>query len=185
MPTLKVEPLSKTNESDFFAVHCEKNGEGWCNCVAWWTPSWDGWGERTKEQNLHFRKELFNQDKYDGYLLYEDSKPVAWCQVGQRDRLKKLVEKYKLPPSPKTWAVTCFVVPPQCRGKRYAQTLLEGALEHLKEIGVSHVQAFPKAGEGLEPREMWTGPVGLYLNAGFRIERDHEQLPVYGLSLGE
>ena len=38
-------------EDDFFRLHCPANDAGWCNCVAWLVDGWEGWGERTAEQN--------------------------------------------------------------------------------------------------------------------------------------
>src|SRR5262245_36045641 len=105
---LTVHPLTEENLADFFALHCEMYGESWCNCVAWHVPTWDGWGQRTAEQNLHLRQDLFARGEYDGYLLYDDGNPVAWCQCGPRDRLSKLTATYALESAAEIWAVTCF-----------------------------------------------------------------------------
>ncbi len=180
---ISVQKITKSNRNDFSKLHCEKNGEGWCNCVAWWVPTWNGWGERTAEQNLKLRNELFDQGEYDDYILYTDGELVAWCQCGPRDRLKKLVSQYSLEPSSETWAITCFVVIPSHRNKGLVRKLLEGVLTDLKEKGVHHVQGFPKRGDKLEPGEMWTGPESLFQSTGFSVEKDHPKIPVYGLRL--
>jgi len=67
---ISVQKLSEANRDDFYKVHCAKNGEGWCNCVAWWTPTWEKWDERTAEQNRELRNQLFDQGEYDGHILY-------------------------------------------------------------------------------------------------------------------
>jgi hypothetical protein len=67
---LSVRPLSTSNLADFYKIHCEQNGEGWCNCVAWHVPTWDGWGKRSKDQNLELRVQLFARGEYDGFVLY-------------------------------------------------------------------------------------------------------------------
>src|SRR5689334_13710783 len=84
----------------FHAVHSPAEGEGWCACVAWWVPSWDGWGDRSAEQNQALRAELFARGEHDGYLFYAGGALAGWCQAGLRDRLPNLVRTYALAPSP-------------------------------------------------------------------------------------
>jgi hypothetical protein len=48
---------------------------------------------------------------------------------------------------------------------------------------VGYVQGFPKRGSSCTKEEVWTGPESVFRRAGFRLERDHPSLPVYGLSL--
>ena len=87
---IEVLPFDASRREDFFAVHSEINDCGWCSCVAWWVPTWDGWGNRTASENRELRESLCERGEYDGYLLYLDGAPVGWCQVGPRDRLEKL-----------------------------------------------------------------------------------------------
>lgn len=168
---------------DFFALHSDRNDAGWCFCVAWWVETWEGWGERSAEANRSLRRDLFEAGHHDGYLVYEDGRPVGWCQVGQRDRLPKLVERYDLAPDPAAWAVTCFFIAPDQRGRGLARTLLTGVIADLERRGVTYLQAFPRRGR-LDAGEAWTGPEALFAGAGFRLERDAPR-PVYGLVLGD
>lgn len=182
--SLRVEPLEPGRVDDFHRVHCPECGEGWCCCVAWWVPTWQGWSERTAEENRALRQALFEQGHHDGFLLYEHARPVAWCQCGPRDRLGKLVQSYELAPDPGMWAFTCFVVASEARGRGCARALLLGALEHLRSRGVRRVQAFPRRAEGrLDPGEVWTGPEPLYVSAGFWLEREHDRGPIYRIDL--
>lgn len=174
-----VHKLTRERLADFYQIHRPENGEGWCNCVAWWVPSWDGWGDRTAEGNRKLRDNLFDDGHYDGYLLYVDGSPVAWCQRGPRDRLQKLRRQYDLPEDDSIWAVTCFVVIPAFRGKGLTHLLLKEVLADLKRNGIKRVQAFPKCGAGLEPGAVWTGPESVFVNAGFKVERDHPEHPIY------
>ena len=105
----EVRRLTAELVDDFFRLHSEENGCGWCCCVAWWVPTWEGWGDRSANENRALREKLFKQGEYDGYLLYVDDEPVGWCQVGPRDRLEKLVGQFSLAPDPSAWAITCFL----------------------------------------------------------------------------
>lgn len=168
--------------SDFYALHSEKNGEGWCFCVAWWVPTWDGWGQRTAQQNRQLRESLCRRGEYDGYLLYVDGEPAGWCQVGRRDRLQKLLRDYALEPAPDVWALTCFVVAPRYRRQGLAGALLDETLMDLQRRGVRQVEAYPRRGASHDG-ELWTGPEPIFRAAGFRIARDDAERPVLVVEL--
>ncbi len=139
--------------------------------MAWWVTTCDKCRERNDEEKKQFRQHLFEQVHFDGYLLYLDDEPLGWCQVLQRDRLKKLVKQYKLKVDPDVWAVTCFVIEPTHRNQGLAGYLLEEVISDLKKQGIKRVQAFPKKCAGSEPGEHWTGPERMYLAAGFEVEK--------------
>jgi GNAT superfamily N-acetyltransferase len=176
--TIEVKKLKKELVNDFYSLHCEKNGEGWCNCIAWWVPTWDNWDQRTKEQNREFRDQLFEKGEFDGYLLYIDGAVVGWSQCGARDRLVKLRSQFSLPPDPSVYAITCFVIAPKFRKQGLAHKLLSAILEDLKDRGVQRVQAYPKRGAGLKDGSVWMGPEALYLRAGFSILQDGEHTAI-------
>ena len=171
------------HRSDFFRVHCEAEGTGWCHCVAWWVPTWDGWGERTAEQNRQLREALCDRGEYDGYLLHVDGAPAGWCQAGLRDRLEKLVKQYRLTPDPAIWAITCFLILPGFRRRGHSAFLLQGVLDDLRGRGAKRVEAYPKRGQGLDEGALWTGAESLYRSAGFEILRDDSARPVLSRTL--
>jgi GNAT superfamily N-acetyltransferase len=179
-----VHRLDHSRRDDFFRLHAEANGCGWCRCVAWWVPSWDGWSERTAEENKALRQSLFEQGQDDGYLLYFEGEPVGWCQVGPRDRLTKLVAEYRLAPEPRVWAATCFLLAPRARRRGWARLLLEEIVRDLPARGADVLEAFPRRGEGLEAEDVWTGPESLFVELGFEWVQEHPRRPRYRLRLG-
>jgi GNAT superfamily N-acetyltransferase len=180
---IEVKKLSPGLVNSFYDFHCEKNGEGWCNCVAWWIPTWDGWGDRTAEQNKALRNDLFSKGQHDGYLLFVDGKVAGWAQCGRRDRLGKLKSQHKLTEDPDVWAITCFTISPSYRKKGLSHKFLKGILDDLKSSGIKYVQAFPKKGAKLEDGEVWTGPEALYKKAGFQVEREGQNISIYRAEL--
>ena len=178
MDATEVRRLDPATRADFWRVHAESEGCGWCYCVAWWVSTWDGWGERTDAQNREFREELFARGEDDGYVLYVDGEPAGWCQCGPRDRLAKLVAAYGLQPDPRAWAITCFVIRPAFREHGHALTLLRGVVADLGRRGVVYVQGFPRAGDRLEPGEAWRGTVSLFAQAGSELDRETAGGPV-------
>ncbi|UCD18000.1 MAG: GNAT family N-acetyltransferase [Candidatus Zixiibacteriota bacterium] len=176
---LAVYPMDDYRREDFYRVHSEENGHGWCCCVAWWTPTWDGWADRSASENRKLREELFERGEYDGYLLYVDDSPVGWCQCGPRDRLEKLCSSYRLEPDADAWAITCFVLAPKYRGIGLAHFFLAETLKDLERRGVKYVHAFPRRGTELPDDDVWTGPEMLFKKTGFTLYREHPAYPVY------
>jgi ribosomal protein S18 acetylase RimI-like enzyme len=177
----EVHRFDASRRADFFRLHNDANGCGWCLCVAWWTPTWDGWGDRTAEENRRLRESLLDRGEYDGYLLYVDETPAGWCQVGARDRLDKLARQFDLAPDPATWAITCFQIAPTYRRQGLATFLLAEVLRDLRQRGVRRVEAFPKRGDWLEVEDLWNGPESMFRAAGFRVMRDDPKRPVLAL----
>jgi GNAT superfamily N-acetyltransferase len=129
MTRCQVFRFDERRRDDFRRLHSDENGAGWCRCVAWWVPTWEGWGERTAAENASLRDSLCDAGEYDGYLAFDRLEPVGWCQVGPRDRLAKLVLQLGFEPDAATWAITCFLVAPSHRGQGVARTLLRHALD--------------------------------------------------------
>jgi ribosomal protein S18 acetylase RimI-like enzyme len=170
-------------EHDFWALHSAEHGCGWCFCSAWWVPEWEGWAERTAEQNRAVREELLEKGEYDGYLLYRGGQPIGWCQVGPRDRLTKLCEQFGLNPDPEAWAITCFLIHPAYRRRGFARSLLRAVLDDLPARGARRVEAYPRRGPDLDPLDLWDGTESLFLEAGFEVIQEDPVRPVLGLEL--
>jgi len=175
-----VRPLNADRLKDFYRVHSPDNGADWCYCVAWWVPTWDCWGQRTAAENRALREKFFRQKRYDGYLLYAAGEAAGWCQCVQRDRLPKLLKQYTLEHNPAVWAITCMLIAPGCKKQGLAHRFLDEILKDLRARGVRRVQAFPRRGERLPDEDVWTGPERLYRRAGFILERDDPDKPIYG-----
>lgn len=179
---LDVRRLTPNLESAFLALHDDANGAGWCRCVAWWVPTWEGWGDRTAAENLALRRALWSRGEHDGFLAFADERLVGWVQVGPRDRLRKLVTQLERPPDDAAWAVSCVLVAPDLRGHGVAAALLDGALEALQRDCVVRIEAYPRSGP-TESDDAWTGPERLYAQAGFQLVRRGEQRSVVRLEL--
>jgi GNAT superfamily N-acetyltransferase len=178
----RVEGFGPATREDFMRLHSEVNGAGWCRCVAWWVPTWDGWGERTAQQNAALRQELCDAGEYDGLLAYDGGDPVGWCQLGPRDRLEKLLRQFDLEPEPGTWAVSCFLVSPSHRARGVASALLRAAIEAARSEGAARLEAYPRT-RADDAGELWTGPERLFVRAGFTPLGDAPPRRLYRLSL--
>ena len=180
---LEIVPLDAGRRADFYRLHGDCNDAGWCACVAWWVPTWDGWADRTAAQNHELREELFARGEHDGLLAYADGEPVGWCQLGPRDRLTKLTGQLRLEPDSGAWAVTCFLVAPDWRGEGVARALLAAAVARARQGGAARLEAFPRRGQDLAADDLWNGPEALFRAAGFSVARDDTGRPVLCLAL--
>lgn len=165
-----VERIGDGAREAFARLHSGENGHGWCRCVAWWVPGWEGWGERGAEQNAALREELFARGERDGYLAFHGDEPVGWCQVAPRDHLPGVVHDFGASGEPDVWAVSCFFVAPPFRGRGVARALLVHALEELTARGARALEAFPRSDGATGEGEVWTGPPRLFEDLGF-VER--------------
>lgn len=179
----RVQRLDAAHRPDFYRLHCDANECGWCVCVAWWVPTWEGFGDRTAAENRRLRDDLFDRGEYDIYMMYEGDLPIGSCQVGPRDRLAKLVKQYALAPDPEAWAITCFQIAPARRGLGVAARLLADVLHDLRDRGCRRVEAFPKRGDGLDVMDLWTGPESMYFKSGFTVIRDDPSRPILSIAL--
>lgn len=178
-----IERLHPGLEDAFLQLHSDANGAGWCRCVAWWVPSWDGWGDRSAQDNLDLRCELFDAGEHDGLIAFDGDEPVGWCQLGRRDRLEKLVAQLELTPDPTVWAVTCFLIAPAHRRTGVAARLLEAAVDVAREEGATRVEGYPRHGAPGEDGDAWTGPEQLFVRAGFERVGDAGSRRVYSRAI--
>jgi len=181
-----IQRLDRERCADFRRVHAREHGTDFCQCVAWWVATWEEWGGRSAEQNCRLREELFERGEFDGYIQYEDGEPIAWCQVGPRDRLAKLVRTFDLEPDPTTWAITCFLVIPGHRRSGVASRLLAAVLADLPSRGARRVEAVPRrpvAGKELDELDLWNGAEQMFLRAGFELVKEGTPRALLALDL--
>jgi len=163
-----IKRLSREIKEDFYKVHRAGEYGNGCLCGFWWMESVEGWDQRTDAESLAQREALFTRGIEDGYILYQETEPVGWCQAYQRDQLIYLVNKFHFTPDPEIWCISCFMIVPAARGKGLGHLFLAKVLDDLNQRGVKKVQAYPRSESGLDANEVWTGPEALYVRAGFK-----------------
>lgn len=180
--TVTIKRLSRENESEFAHVHCEAAGNGWCRCVAWWTPTWEGWGERTASDNAAVRRKLFDEGVHDGYLVYVDGALAGWVQAWKRDAFSKLASQFRVTSDADAWMIGCVLILAPYRERGVARAALSEIVADLRLRGARSIDAFPKRGAS-EPGELWNGPLSTYLGLGFAVVRDDAKRPLLRLTL--
>jgi ribosomal protein S18 acetylase RimI-like enzyme len=176
-----IESFGPSNRDDFFEFHSRVGGE--CFCTAWWMRTWEEFLEADAVQTRAFRENLLGQGEYDGYLIYDENKVIGWCQVGQRDRLAKILEQFSLTINPRVWAITCFRIDSEYQRRGVASELLKNVLDELGKKGIEVVEAYPKIDTELAGDQQWTGPKNMYERAGFSLIKENNSRAVYSIKL--
>jgi GNAT superfamily N-acetyltransferase len=180
--SVTIKRLSRDRESEFARIHCDETGNGWCQCVAWWVPTWDGWGGRTAAQNLELRERLFRDGVHDGYFVYSDGELAGWIQVWKRDAFPKLAAQFGVASNEDAWMIGCVLILPAFRSQGAARQALALVVNDLRLRGARSIDAFPKRGAN-DAGELWNGPESTYAHLGFAVVRDDAKRPLLRLTL--
>jgi GNAT superfamily N-acetyltransferase len=176
-----IKRLNADNEAEFARIHCDATGNGWCQCVAWWVPTWDGWGERSAAQNAALRTKLFGDGVHDGYLIYSGGELAGWCQAWRRDAFAKLAVQFGVASDDDAWMIGCVLILPAFRAQGIATQALSLVVEDLKLRGARSVDAYPKRG-AQSAGELWNGAESTYARLGFTVVREDAKRPVLRLT---
>jgi GNAT superfamily N-acetyltransferase len=136
--------------------------------------------DRSKDENRASRSDLIRSAKANGLVAYRLGRVVGWCHAAPK------AELLNLPTGPErvVGAVVCFVVAPDARRQGIATALLEAAVTHLRERGMTAVEAYPRtADETATPQALYVGPRAMYERAGFEPVREIDDFTVMRKSL--
>lgn len=136
-----------------FEQFFSRNGRGSCACMLYQRgrhlsekkfPSRD---ERRVE-GLREKKELVEQGRAHGILVYADGEPVGWCQYGPVDELpivrtSRTAEWLLVSDPSSLWRITCFLTLMGYRQQGVASIALGAVVEAVRERGGGWIEATP------------------------------------------
>lgn len=128
--------------------------------------------KRTR-RNRQQKRELVENGRSHGILVYSEGEPVGWCQYGSKEELPRIdnnlsYRRLALDSDVKRlWRITCFVVDRKYRRRGVASTALKAALEAIRNKGGGIVEAYPIIRWGAY-REYY-GTVSMFRKEGFKI----------------
>jgi len=84
------------------------------------------WGKRTGEANRDASINLINSRKMSGFLVYEQEKPIGWCNANIKENYHALISDAEInyEKSEKIASIVCFLIAPDYRRKGIAGKLL-------------------------------------------------------------
>lgn len=135
--------------------------------------------------NLDQRRQMFHDEVVEGpppgIVAYVDGEAAGWIRVGPRTRQLRLVNTRAIVAATsepldddRVWAVSCFVVRREHRGKGVNAPLLDAAVEYAADSGARVLEAYPIAtgGEKAHSNDLFHGVFTTFLAAGFRHTGD-------------
>ncbi len=171
-----VRPLTPASATDYFAFFdgdAFADNPRWasCYCHFLWAPTdvkpWNRW---TGDENRAAVAALIAERQLQGYLAYAGGKPIGWCNATPKVKIPALREE-RDPDAAAVGAIACFVIAKPYRHQGVARRLLAAACDGFAHDGLEAVEAYARRGETGEA-ENHTGPLPLYLSAGFAIVRE-------------
>jgi GNAT superfamily N-acetyltransferase len=139
-----------------------------------------------KEESRRNASGLIAEGKINGFLAYDDGKPVGWCNAARRGNYPGL--HWLMGPGPDVWervgSIVCFVVAPTHRNQGVAALLLNAACKKFSEEGLEWAEAYPVKAPPSAAYN-FPGPLSMYLKAGFSTHRDADWFAVVRKRLKE
>ncbi len=125
------------------------------------------------EQRKSAMKRIVERGSEPGLLAYEGKRAVGWIALAPRSEYAGLARSRVAKPVDEraAWAVACFYVHPEHRGRGVASALVRAAIAHARKRGAPCLDAWPN--EPKRSRRMvdvfaWMGVASLFERAGFR-----------------
>jgi GNAT superfamily N-acetyltransferase len=139
----------------------------------------DEWRVQNGPVNRKDIAELIESGNAQGFLAYQDSKPVGWCNAAPRKMLPMLerYESLRVDDPGKVGSIVCFLVAKNHRGQGIAKQMLNAASNKFRKQGLSYAEAYP-ASEAKSDADNCNGPLSMYLANGFIIHRQNESVTI-------
>lgn len=148
--------LSKRTWPDFERLFSQGNGWDFCWCTAYQRGASGGrkasglklekvprnraeWNE----VNHRVKRDLVEDGRAHGILVYEGEEPVGWCQFGPAAELPIADEPQDDGSGKPFWKVTCFVTLKDHRSSGVAGAGLRAAVEAIRESGGGRIEGYP------------------------------------------
>lgn len=162
MSEFTVEAVTPANWPDLEALFEGRGGPRYCWCMAW-RPMED----RTQADNARRKQALRSRTDAGapiGLLGYWNGEPVAWCSTAPRETFLRLRDDQQ--DEDGVWAITCFFIRRDHRGKGLSERMLDAAVDLARRSGARAVEGYPVDPDSPSYRFMGFPP--LFLSRGFR-----------------
>lgn len=151
------------------------------------------WQDRCANHRIENREGLLDdlsRPDFHALVAVRGEEVVGWCRLGSPGQLAKTYQNRLYRNLPcldplrnDVVALGCFLVRPDERRSGIARSLLRSAITAARASGATCIEAFPRGASDVTDCEQWTGPLAMYLDAGFRIIHDFAPYPIVRLDL--
>lgn len=117
------------------------------------------------EENRTETKELIKNGKIEGYLAYDNEKPIGWLNANHRNNYFAIPYD-KIDSSENIGSLICFIIAKEYRRRGIAGMLLDEAIQGFKEQGLKYAEGYPVVDVEGDDKN-YHGPLSLFISAGF------------------
>jgi len=146
-----------------------------CQCI-WPVLSNKDWNTTTLPQRTEMFRNEIETGPPPGLVAYVDGEAAGWIRVGPRTRQARIPRTRMIAASSTepfddetVWAVTCFVVRREHRGKGLILELLRAGVDFARASGARLIEGYPvnTGGDKQNANDLYHGTLGTFLAAGF------------------
>jgi ribosomal protein S18 acetylase RimI-like enzyme len=174
----EIRPLTKDLQDDYlflFDNMVHKENPDWSKCYC---NDYHFLGDVeacTREASRAMIINRINENELRGYLVFENNKPIGWCNANDRSNYQRLLRDFDLidNPNDKVCSIVCFLIHPDCRRQGIAQKLLEKIIADYSNTDYDYLEAYPRKGQSGESN--FKGPLGLYERFDFQITKEFDE----------
>ena len=129
----------------------------------------------TRETSRSSVIELINENKLTGYLVFDNDKPIGWCNANDRLNYQRLLKDYDYIDNPddKVCSIVCFLIHPDYRRQGIAQQILDKIIMDYSNKDYDYFEAYPKKEES-SCEGNFKGPLELYKKYDFKINKEYD-----------
>lgn len=174
---LEIAPADSTVWSTLEELFARRGGGDarFCWCI-WWRVRAKDFAASTPGANRERLRAIVESGPPPGLVALEDGRAVGWVGLGPRVDFERIERSRVIPrvDGPPAWAITCFVVAADARGRGVAAALLAAAVAHVRAAGAPAVEGYPidpaaAPGGRVTDTGAYTGTRGMFERAGFRL----------------
>lgn len=175
---IEIRPLTQDLKDDylfFFDNLIFKENPDWSSCYCYDHHCLEDIATCTRESNRSSVINLIEEDKMTGYLVFENDKPIGWCNANDRLNYQRLLRDYDFIDNAddKVCSIVCFLIHPDYRRQGIAQKILEKIILDYSNKGYDYIEAYPR--KGASPgASSFKGPLELYERYDFKINKEHD-----------
>jgi GNAT superfamily N-acetyltransferase len=149
-----------------------------CQCQWWMITNAEFQRSTVDERRELLRREMEDHGPAPALIAYVDGEAAGWVRVGPRPaqvrigRTREIASHTLLPlDDPGVWAISCFVVRREYRGRGLNTTLLAAAIDHARAHGVRTLEAYPYDTSAAKQttNQLYKGVLSVFEAAGFTV----------------
>lgn len=167
-----VEPGNITDVLRFFDHDVFADNAGWASCYCMFHHvDKAGWPERSARQNRSDLDTRLQSGTTSGVVASVDGRLAGWCNASFRSAYP--AHRSGSADDDQVAAIVCLAVAPPYRGHGVARRLVDGAIERVRSLGATAVEAYPVR-DPSDASAAYHGTVDMFTAAGFAVVSDDQ-----------